>query len=119
MFWNKKKVRERTIKDFVFSIKKVTTFAGEEWFFPLYKEDGLLPTWNVIIEINGRVLTYLPGYNVDKDTDYACSTLIEAERFIEGYRTILKAKLDNEIKKEELLNYDIEKVNTEYENQEQ
>jgi hypothetical protein len=119
MFWNKKKVKEKTMKDFVFSIKKITTFDGTVWYYPLYKEDGLVPTWNVIFEVNGRTLTYLPNYNVDKDPTYACKTLVEAERFIEGYRQVLISKLDAEIQKEETIEYSLEKLNTEYENQEQ
>jgi len=91
------------MKDFVFSIKKITTFNGEEWFYPMYKDDGILGSWNVIFQVNGRTLTYLPNFNVDKDTTYACLTKEIAESFIQGYREVLKSKLDKEIQKEEII----------------
>lgn len=112
-FWPSKK-KEKSMKSFTFSIKEVTTFGGDVWYYPMYKEDGLMGSWCNIVRINGRNLISIPLFN--PDPIYACTTLDEAKGHVNEYRAMMEAKLFSEVKKVEYINLENLTEETENEN---
>lgn len=103
MFWDKSKIKVKSTRKYAYSIKKLTTFGGKEWFFPIVREDNPLSIWDVIYRANERSLVVI---NLEvATTDYAVETKEEAEDYIVQYKEFLKKQIEADIQREEVLEY--------------
>ena len=112
--FSKNKVKEKTIKDYEFSVTKITTFGHVDRFFPLVKEEGVFGGWNTLFEVNRGSVVAVPGTTTDPD--YSWETIDLAHDCIGKYKAQLQNKFRNETQREEHITYKEEKVQK-YENE--
>lgn len=112
--WKKNKTIVRELPEFLYSVKKYTTFAGEETYYPLVKEDQLLSSWNIMYRVNGRQIMLSPINMMDEA--YACTSMEECDKIISDYKKQIFNLYRNDTHIDELILKEKNKSN-EYENE--